>query len=127
MTINYKATFKQLGLIVLTIAIGTIFDWIVHHTSPRFEVPFEYYPNKIIFGSLWGFIIFKVLRNYIKVKNPTHLAFLMSLLVAITLQTKYFLQGYDLYFVILFMVLHFIMFLVPAIFIFKKYKQVLKA
>ena len=124
MMINYKATFQQVGLIVLVIVIGTVFDRIAHQTSPRFDVPLEYYPNKIIFGSFWGFIYFKVLRNYIKVNDPTRLAFLMSLLVAITLQTKYFLQGYDLYFVVLFMALHFVMFLAPAIFIFRRYRRV---
>jgi len=80
-------------LIILVIAIGTIFYWLALNTSPRFQVPFEYYPNKIIFGSLWGFITFKVLRNYAKIKSSVHLALLMSLIVAAILQTKYFFRA----------------------------------
>jgi tyrosyl-tRNA synthetase len=52
-------------------------------------------------------------------------AIITSLVVALTLQAKYFIQGYDLFFVFLFMFLHFGMFLIPAIYLFKKYPDIL--
>lgn len=113
---------KQLGLIILIIALGTIIDFFTHQITPKFWVPWEYFPNKIIFGSFWGFVAFKIFRRL--TQNPRYLALWMSLAVAVILQTKYFLQGYALDFVILFMFLHFGMFLLPALWIFKKYKKV---
>ena len=125
MKINYRATLKQLAIIMLVIVIGTFFDFFAHNASPRFSVPGEYFINKIIYGSLFGLIIFKILRNYLKVTSPGRLALWMSLGVAVILQTKYFLQGYDLFFVGLFMILHFFIFLAPAYLLFVKNRSML--
>lgn len=119
-SINYKALLKQLLLIFIAILIGTIFDWFIHQTSRSFTVPTEYFPNKIIFGTFWGFVAFKILRNYVKVKNLNHIAFYMSLFVAVILQTKYFLQGYELYFVFFFMFVHFWCFFLPTVILFRR-------
>jgi hypothetical protein len=118
-----KSYLGILGLIILVIFLGTIIDFVAHQTSPRFWVPWEYYPNKILFGSLWGFLAILIAKRY--TQNPKYLAFWMSLFVAVILQTKYFLQGYDRFFVFNFMILHFLMFLAPGIWIFKKYEKVL--
>jgi len=119
--INYRQNLKQLLLIILVICLGTVIDFIVHQSNIRFDVPFEYFPNKIIFGSIWAFVFLKIFSGWAGVKKPAALAILVSLGTAVVLQTKYFLQGYDLFFVGLFMFLHFIMFLIPAYFIFKKF------
>lgn len=125
MKINYRATLKQLAIIMLVIVIGTFFDFFAHNASPRFAVPGEYFINKIIYGSLFGLIFFKISRNWFKVTRPGYLAFWMSLGVAVVLQTKYFLQGYNLFFIGLFMILHFIMFLAPAYLLFVKNRSIL--
>ena len=117
-----KKNLQQFGLILLIITLGTAIDWVVHHTSSNFSVPFEYYPNKIIFGAFWGFVSFKVLRHWFK--TPFSIAAGICAVVSIVLQTKYFLQGYDIRFVILFMFLHFGMFILPAIPIFKRHWHV---
>ena len=114
MKINYRATLKQLAIIILVIVIGTFFDFFAHNASPRFAVPGEYFINKIIYGSLFGLIIFKISRNYLKVTSPGRMA-----------QTKYFVQGYDLFFVGLFMILHFFIFLAPAYLLFVKNRSML--
>ena len=111
---------KQLGLVLVIVIIATIIDWITHLSSPRFYVPTEYYRNKIIFAAFWGMIILWVFH---KVKNLTGKAFIFAGFIALVLQVKYLLQGYDRFFVFLFMFLHFFMFLVPAWIIFRRYSK----
>ncbi|MBI2449115.1 hypothetical protein HYV49_02355 [Candidatus Pacearchaeota archaeon] len=111
---------KQLGLVFVIVIIATIIDWMTHSLSPRFYVTFEYYRNKIIFSMLWGIVILFVFR---KMKNLTGKAFIFAGIIALVLQVKYFLQGYDRFFVFLFMFLHFFMFLAPAWIIFKRYAK----
>lgn len=123
-SLNYRQNIKQLGLVVLVVLLGTIIDFVVHKSNIRFDVPFEYFPNKIIYGSIWAFVFLKIFSGWSQVKSPAVLAVLTFLGTAVVLQTKYFLQGYDLFFVFLFMFLHFIMFLIPAYFIFQKFKRV---
>lgn len=111
---------KQLGLVLIIVVIATIIDFFTHSSSPKFYVPPEYYRNKIIFSALWGMIILFVFR---KIKNLTGKAFIFAGFIALVLQIKYFLQGYDRFFVFLFMFLHFFMFLVPAWVVFKLYPK----
>jgi len=118
---NTKNILKQIGLILIIVLIATIIDYFTHSTSQSFYVPAEYYRNKIIFATVWGLIAILILENWIK--NPTKLAIAMSATIAVVLQTKYFFLGYDLFFVFLFMFLHFVMFLIPSILIFRKYQH----
>jgi len=112
---------KRIGLVFIVVIIATLIDWITHSSNPSFYVPFEYYHNKVVFAFLWGFVALWLARN---VKSMTKKAFIFSAVIALVLQTKYFFQGYDLYFVFLFMFLHFGMFLVPALILFNKYKKI---
>lgn len=111
---------KQILLVLIIAIIATIIDWVVHSLSPRFYVDFGYYVNKVIFSVIWGIIILFVFR---KLKNTTGKAFIFSGFIALVLQVKYFLQGYDRFFVFLFMFLHFLMFLAPAWIIFKHFPE----
>lgn len=110
---------KKIWLIFVMIAVGTAIDYVVHHSNPAFAVPPEYFPNKIIFGTFWGVISLYFVRYF--TKNWKLQAIFVPMIVAILLQVKYFLQGYDLYFVVLFLFLHYLMFMTTAPFIFKKY------
>ena len=114
---------QRILLILAIISLGTVIDFVVHETDPRFSVPDDYFPHKIFYGTLWAFIGFLVFRKFIK----THfgLAIVLSLTPAVTLQFMYFIQHHLLLWVtILFLILHFLMFLLPAYFIVKKYKGV---
>lgn len=59
-------------------------------------------------------------------QKPTKMAILFSYAIALGLQTKYFFLGFDLFFVFLFMFLHFVMFLLPAVVLFRKYPEVVE-
>lgn len=114
---------KQLGLVLVIIVVGTIIDYVVHSASESFYVPFEYYRNKVLFGVFYGFLFLHVGR-WLGIKKAEWLAFFSLAVVAISLQLKYFLQGYDLFFVILFLFFHFFMFFIPGVFIFRRFRSI---
>ncbi len=114
---------KRIGLILIIIFLGTIIDFIVHHTSSYFTEPFYYYTHKIAFGALWSFVAFLVFRKWIK--TPLSLAITMSATTSILLQFFYFINEHELTWVtVLFIFIHFLCFLIPGYFICKKYKSI---
>ena len=114
-----KAKIKELVLIFVVIfAIILLFvfvDFLLHSLSEEYAVPPRYFPNKIIYGTIYGFFIFLLVRK----KNPFIKSLLFSLTVDFLLQTRYFLEGYPFDFVFLFLILHFFI-LFPVSWIFFK-------
>ena len=113
------------ALITLMMASGTFIDWVVHSSHARLYVEPEYYLGKMEYGVLWGLFALWVLTSIVKVRSPRVLAMGIPAFIALFLQTKYFYQGRDNFFVFLFLFLHFFMFLPGAYWIFKKYPHVL--
>jgi len=113
--------FKRLGLLAVIVTIAVLLDFAAHSVSQAFYVPWEYFRNKIIFAILYGFIALWLLQ---KINSSLRKSAIFSAVLAVLLQIKYFLQGYDIFFVILFLFLHFLMFLVPSYVIFRKYPQI---
>lgn len=111
---------KILALMILIVLTATGIDWMAHQISPAYAVPPEYFRNKIIYASIWAIIGLFTLRNQ---NNVTKKAVWISLFIAIILQTKYFLQGYSLSFVLLFIPIHFIAFLLPMMAVFKTFPE----
>ena len=104
-----------INLFFITLAIiiiFTILDYFTHQLSSEYAVPGYYFTNKIIYGTLIGFLVL-ILSNKI---NWGKRALLMSLVVSVLLQTRYYLEGYSKEFVFEFMLFHFLM-LVPSSFI----------
>jgi|SRR3989344_718666 len=116
----YMIWIKRVGLILLIICMGTAIDYAVHQTDARFSVPFVYFPHKIFYGVLWSFLGYLVFRK--KIQTHFSLAMVISASPAIILQAMYFIQHHLLVWVtVFFLLLHFLMFLLPAYFICKKY------
>ena len=114
---------KRIGLILLIICLGTVIDYFTHQASPYFSVPATYFSHKIFYGTLWGLVGYIIFRRLIK----THfwLAFTISAGPSVLLQVMYFIQRHLLPWVtILFLFLHFLMFLLPGYFICKRYKSI---
>jgi len=119
---DYKKIFKIILIIFVAIFLGTIIDYIVHQFDPSFSVPFSYFPHKIFYGTLWAVVAFFVVRRF--TKKWLELAFISSFAPALILQTIYFIQMHlALDVVLLFLILHFFMFLAPMIPLFKKYQS----
>ena len=108
---------RRLTVVFWVILIGTGLDWIVHQMSAEYAVPDWYFRNKVIYGTLLGFGALLFIRRY--TKNYRWEAFWMSLIVATLLQARYFMLGYPMDFVVLFLGVHFVAFLVPSWFIFR--------
>ena len=114
---------KRIGLILLIICLGTVIDYFVHHLSPYFSVPASYFPHKIWYGTLWAFVGYLIFRKFIK--TPFWLAFTIALTPSVLLQTMYFIQKHQLpWVVLLFLFLHFLMFLLPGYFICKRFREI---
>lgn len=120
---RFSTAIRQIAILLAVICIGTIFDWFAHRTSPQFDVPSSYFRNKILFGTLIGFIALRIFSRF--VKNTGWLAFAVTLTVAILLQVRYSLEGYDPFFVFLFLGIHFVVFFVPALLLFRRYRNIL--
>ena len=120
-----RSIVQQAILILSVICIGTVGDWFAHDASPLFAVPEYYFPHKILYGSLIALLALWAYRHF--VPSDRWLAFCVTLTTAILIQVRYFLQGYDLTFVLLFAGVHFIVWFVPALFLFPAFHRSLRA
>lgn len=117
-------TIFILVLLFIVILLFTIIDHFIHGLEGSWSVPDYYFRNKIPFGLLWGVVGLLLAMRINKV-------WLKSLVVAgiisVTLQTRYFLEGYPLDFVLLFLLFHFIILyflLLIMFFVYNKYTKI---
>ena len=101
---GFKKVFVALIFIFEVILIFTFFDYLIHGLSQEYSVPAQYFINKIIYGTIIGFITYLFVRKKPVLKK----SFILSAIVSILLQTGYYLQGYSLNFVLLFLAIHFV-------------------
>jgi hypothetical protein len=120
--INYIKIFWIFVAVLATILIFFLIDYIVHSLSDEYAVPDYYFRNKIIFGTIWGLIIY----FFIKKLSITKKSFVFSAFIAIVLQTRYYLEGYPIEFVIEFLFFHFLMLLAATLIIFNLMKNKLE-
>jgi hypothetical protein len=114
-----KTKIKELVVIFVVIsAIILLFafiDFLFHSLREEYAVPPRYFPNKIIYGTIYGFIIFLLVRK----QTPFMKSLLFSSIVDVILQTRYFIEGYPFDFVFLFLILHFFILFPVSWFFFK--------
>lgn len=111
----FKAlTWKKLiSMFIIALAImliGTAIDFAMHTLSPEYAVPSFYFPDKIIFGTIFFFLGLILFRKL----HPTNKAITISLITVLLLQIRYAITGYPIDFVIIFLFIHFGAFLMPA-------------
>ena len=120
MAMKIHHNIKVLALMILIVLTATGIDWIAHQISPEYAVPSYYFRNKIIYATIWGLLGLTALRNQ---NNMAKKAAWISFFIAVALQTRYYLEGYDLTFIMLFMVVHFFAFLLPMTVVFKNFPE----
>lgn len=99
-------------IILMIILIFTLIDYFFHLLSAEYSVPSYYFRNKIIFGTIIGFITYLLIRK----QKPLAKSLIFSAVISILLQTRYYLEGYPKDFVFLFLGIHFaILWLVSSI------------
>lgn len=109
---------KIIFTIILIILIFTFFDFLIHQLSEQYSVPSYYFRNKIIFGTFIGIAAYLLLRN----KKLIGKSIGFSAIIAILLQTRYFIEGYSLKFVIVFLFIHFFVLLIVSYLVFRLLK-----
>lgn len=97
------------------ILIFTFIDYLIHSLSKEYAVPSYYFRNKIIFGMIIGLVTYFFVKN----KTPLNKSLIFSAIISILLQTRYFLEGYPIKFVVEFLAIHFIILFFVSLLIFK--------
>ena len=113
-----KKQFYVFFIILLIILIFTFVDFLFHLISPEYAVPDRYFRNKVIFATIYSYI----LHFAVKKLKPILASFILSLVVAALLQVRYYFEGYGNEFVFLFAGIHFFI-LWPLMWLFFKYKD----
>jgi hypothetical protein len=109
---------------LIVILLFTIIDHAIHGLENKWSVPDYYFRNKIPFGFIWGIIGLLFSRKF---KSIWSKALIVSSIIAIALQFRYFTEGYPLDFVLVFLLIHFIIlyFLSVGMFlVFNKYIKI---
>ena len=109
-------------IVFLVILIFTLVDVVVHSLSEEYSVPDYYFRNKIIFGTIIGFATYLIVKK----KKLLIKSLIFSIVISFLLQTRYFLEGYSLKFVIEFLFFHFLMLLPVSLICFKIFDKFLK-
>lgn len=92
-------------ILLIVILFFTIIDYWIHELRDIWSVPDYYFRNKIPFGFLWGMVGLLVAT---RLRNIWLKALGVAGIIAISLQVRYFIEGYNLTFVFLFLPFHFI-------------------
>jgi hypothetical protein len=113
--IDYKRYLIIFIIILFIIIIFTLGDYFIHTLKDEYGVPSYYYRNKIIYGTLIGFIAYILVQNQPVFKR----ALIFSGVIVILLQIRYAIEGYSTYFVLLFLVVHFFILLLVSYLVFR--------
>lgn len=100
--LSWKNVFISFLIVVIIIAVFTFIDYLFHLLSEEYAVPGYYYRNKMIFGTIIGFITYLFTAK----AKPVTRAIIFSAAVSILLQLRYYLEGYPRDFVFLFLGIH---------------------
>ena len=112
---DLKSLFVSLIVVLCIIFIFSAVDYFIHSLSEKYSVPQRYFPNKIIYGTIIGFFAYLTFKKM----DIFEKSFAFSIVVSLLLQARYFIEGYSLEFVFLFLIVHFIILLAVSFTIFK--------
>lgn len=108
--------YFMISIVVLSvILVFTLFDYLIHTLKNEYSVPSYYYRNKIIYGTIIGFITYL----FIKKQEPFRKSLIFSGVIAVLLQVRYTIEGYPLDFVVLFLFIHFLILLSVSYLVFR--------
>jgi hypothetical protein len=98
-----KGFFAAIVLLIVVL-LFTIIDYEVHGLKIAWSVPDYYFRNKIPAAFILGIIGLLLARKF---KNTWLKALTVAGLIAVLLQIRYFITGYPLSFVLVFLLIHF--------------------
>lgn len=107
---GFNKAFVSLIFILEVMLVFTFFDYAIHSSNPEYAVPVWYFQNKIIYGTIIGFITYLFIR-----KRPViQKSLILSAVISVLLQIRYYIYGYPMQFVLLFLAIHFIILFLVA-------------
>ena len=116
---SIKTLVYSFILVLAIILIFAFIDYLFHSTRERWSVPDYYFPHKIIYGTIIGFITYFFVKN----QKPLARSLIFSAVISILLQINYYLQGYSKDFVFIFLGIHFIILFITSLFAFNLIKK----
>lgn len=120
--ISIKKIIYSFLIILLIILLFTLGDYFMHLIKEEYSVPSYYFRNKIIFGTLIGFLTLLFIRKM----KPLKKSLIFSLTISVLLQIRYFLEGYSKNFVFTFLLIHFLILFPISLAIFKLFNKHIK-
>lgn len=101
---NNIKIFLGWGLsLLIVILLFTGLDYFFHSWRLDWSVPEYYFRHKIIYGFLWSVPALILALLFTRIWQR---ALIFSSVIAIILQVKYYLEGYPLNFVLIFLLIH---------------------
>lgn len=107
--------------LLVVVLLFTFFDYLIHSMKADWGVPEYYFRDKIPFGFLWGIAGLYVARWFMSIWWK---ALSVAGIVATTLQVRYFVEGYPLDFVVIFLLFHFIILYILSLVMFSFFASV---
>lgn len=109
-------------VLMIIILLFTMADYVIHGMEDTWGVPEYYFTNKIPFGFLWGIVGLLLARRS---DNIWLQSTIVSVTIAMALQTRYFIEGYPLNFVVSFLLIHFLILYILSATMFIIFKKLL--
>lgn len=120
MAMKIHHNIKILALMILVALSSTGIDWLTHYFGAEHVTEPEYSSERIVYMTILGLLGLAVLRNE---NNMTKKAVWISLVATIVLHSRYYLQGYDPEFVVLFVFIHFLAIFLPMLIVFRNFPE----
>ncbi len=118
-----KGAFIAVVLLIV-ILLFTIVDRSIHRLESAWSVPDYYFKNKIPYGFLWGVVGLFFARKF---QNIWLKALAVASIIAITLQARYFIEGYPFNFVLLFLLIHLVIVYFLSVGMFRVFDKYIKS
>jgi hypothetical protein len=113
--LRIREVLLTLAVAIVIVLTFSFFDYLAHSLNIEYSVPPRYFPHKILYGSIIGFIALLIFRK----KKPLIKSLIFSAAISILLQIRYYLEGYPKNFVFLFLGIHFVILLATSFCLFK--------
>lgn len=120
-----KKGFFVGAILLIVILLFTIIDHAIHGLQNSWGVPDYYFKDKIPAGFFWGIVGLFLAKKF---RSIWLKSLVLASVIVVTLQGRYFIEGYALDFILIFLLFHFLilLFLLAGMFsLLKKYREFL--
>jgi uncharacterized membrane protein required for colicin V production len=84
--------------------VFTFLDYLAHSLSTAYAVPSSYFGSEVIYGTIFGFFVYCLVKN----KKTFQKSLIFSAIISLGIQIIYLLLGYSLSFILTFLIINFV-------------------